>query len=325
MINKELRLAGFIIKLISGASVRRFKIMNALTRLLRGRELKNFQNQEWWVQRKKDGSRIRVRVYKPLKNDNPSHDKQSLDKKLPALLYLHGGGYVLGVPEIAHSQISGFLRTRDCVVIAPDYRKSVDHPYPAALDDAYDTLVWIKENADELGIRSDQIMVGGHSAGGGLTAATCLYARDQKEVNVAFQMPIYPMIDDRMTNPSATNNTAPLWDSKNNQIGWDLYLKALKEKGLPIPIYAAPSRSTDYTNLPPAITFVGDIEPFKDETVEYVDNLKKAGVAVKFEMYEGCYHGFETVVPKAKVSRAATQFLHEGFAYAVDNYFAEQY
>jgi len=192
------------------------------------------------------------------------------------------------------------------------------------LEDAYDTLLWIKENAQMLGIRSDQIMVGGHSAGGGLCAATCLYARDKKQMNIAFQMPIYPMIDDRMIHPSAINNKAPLWNSKTNIIGWNLYLRGLKEKGLAIPVYAAPSRESDYSNLPPAVTFVGDLEPFKDETIEYVENLRKAGVPVEFKIFEGCFHGFEAVVPHARVSQEAVKFLNTSFAYAVDNYFAKQ-
>ena len=324
MIDKELRLIGVLAKIFFIPSVLLLKLMHRFTLTQRGRQLKGFKNEEFWISRKNDNSKIRVRSYQPLHHNPSKSSSPQTDKKLPVILYLHGGGYVLGVPEVAHPGIKKFLRTRDCVVIAPDYRKSGDVPYPAALNDSYDTLVWIKEHADELGVRTDQIMVAGHSAGGGLCAAVCLYARDHKEVNIAFQMPIYPMIDDRMTNASAVNNTAPLWNSKSNKIGWDLYLKGLKEKGLEVPVYAAPSREVNFSKLPPAVTFVGDIEPFKDETVEFVEQLKKAGVPVEFKMYKGCFHAFETVVPKAKVSRDADQFLLNAFSYAVDNYFAEQ-
>jgi acetyl esterase/lipase len=313
-INKELRLAARIIKFFGGTSVKKFRFLSWLGHFSNGKKLKGFDCDEFWIDRKNENSKIRIRTYRPKNNE----------KKLPALLYLHGGGYVIGSPEKSAGQFKPFLETRDCVVIAPDYRKSLDAPYPAALDDSYDTLVWIKENAEQLGISTDQIMVGGHSAGGGLTAAVCLYARDKKEVSISFQMPIYPMIDDRMTNPSAVNNTMPLWDSKTNKLGWQLYLKGLSEKGLDIPIYAAPSRANDYSNLPPTATFVGDIEPFYDETCIYVENIKKAGVPVEFEVYEGCYHGFDAVVPNSKVSRAAKEFLCRSFAYAVDNHFAAQ-
>ncbi|MFT5013242.1 MAG: acetyl esterase/lipase [Patiriisocius sp.] len=313
MIDKELRVAGFFLSLMP-ASRRAFKLMHFFMDRQKGTDIDELQCDEVLVQRKKANSEIRVRTYRPKRSEG----------NLPGLLYLHGGGYLMGVPEMAHAQIEMFIKTRNCVVVAPDYRKSVDAPYPAALEDAYDTLLWMKNNAEKLGIRSDQIMIGGHSAGGGLTAATCLYARDQNEVKVAFQMPLYPMIDDRMTNESAVSNTAPVWNSKANEIGWGLYLKDYQQKGLAIPNYAAPSRTTDYSNLPPAVTFVGDLEPFRDETIEFVENLKKAGVPVQFELFEGCFHAFETVVPDAKVSKAANRLLTEAFAHAVDHYYAPQ-
>lgn len=243
---------------------------------------------------------------------------------MPVLLYCHGGGYAITVPEMSFPQIKQFLTTRDCIVVSPDYRKSLEEPYPAALDDCYDTLKWIKAHIVELGGRSDQIMVGGHSAGGGLTAAISLLARDRKEVNIAFQMPICPMIDDRMITESAKDNTAPIWNGKMNRLGWDLYLKKLQEENKTIPIYAAPSRATDYSNLPPTATYVGDLEPFRDETIEYVENLKKEGIPVEFKLFKGCYHGFDGIVPKAKVSKAAIAFMSNSFAHAIDNYFKKQ-
>ncbi len=317
-INKDLRTAAFFLKYFSFSSKRGFKIAHWLCTKVAGSKLKGLENREVWIPRSGEDSNIRARIYLPLKmsgNDG---------RKLPVLLYLHGGGYLMGVPEIGHSRISLLIKERNCVVVAPDYRKSPDHPYPAALDDCYDTLLWIKGNAEALGIRDDQMIVGGHSAGGGLTAALSLYVREKGTVNIAFQMPIYPMIDDRQTHGSAVNNTMPLWNSKTNKLGWDLYLRALHEKGEGVPVYAAPSRAQDYSGLPPTITFVGDIEPFKDETIEYVENLQKAGVPVQFELFEGCFHGFETVVPNAAVSKAADRFLSTAFAYGVDHYFAEQ-
>jgi acetyl esterase/lipase len=320
VINKELKMTAFFLNLTFHPSHFFFKILLFFSKLTRGKNIKGFDCDEIWIQRSNENSKIRTRIYKR----SPSSASLNSPNKLPALLYFHGGGYSFGVPEAWHQSIVQFLNTRACVVIAPDYCKSGDRPYPAAFEDAYDTLVWIKENAESLGIRSDQIMVGGHSAGGGLCAAICLYARDKKQVNIAFQMPIYPMLDDRMIHPSAINNKDPAWNSKANIIGWNLYLKGLKEKGLAVPVYAAPAREVDYSNLPPAATFVGGFEPFKDETIEYFENLKKAGVSVEFRMFEGCFHGFEAMVPNAKISQEAIQFLNNSFAYAVDNYFAEQ-
>lgn len=313
--NEELRNTGRVMQFIMRPSEGGFKFMHWMSRFATGRDHKGLSCEQRHIPRQAENSDIRIRIYRPLADEN---------EPLPALLYLHGGGYVLGVPEIAHRQIYDFIKTRPCVVIAPDYRKSGEAPYPAALNDAYDTLLWIKNNAEALGVRADQIMVGGHSAGGGLTAATCLYARDKNEVNVAFQMPIYPMIDDRMVNPSAVNNRAPLWNSKSNKIAWGLYLRGLTQRNEEIPAYAAPARNTDFSNLPPAATFVGDLEPFMDETIHYVEGLRSAGIEAKFELYPGCYHAFESVVPKAQISREATNFLLDSFAHAVDNYKAPQ-
>ncbi len=315
MIDKELRLFGMLIKPFCRPSLAMFKFVQKQCLKSRGKMIEGLDCQERYIDSENSNEKIRVRIYKPL---------TSSDKPLPVVLYCHGGGYALTVPELAYPQIKGLIDTRDCIVVAPDYRKSMEAPYPAALDDCYDTLKWIKNNINELGARSDQIMVVGHSAGGGLTAAVTLLARDKKEVNIAFQMPVCPMIDDCMLGDSAIDNNAPMWNSKLNAFGWDLYLKDLKDNNQEIPAYAAPARATDYKNLPPTATYVGDIEPFRDETIAYVENLKAAGVPTKFKLYKGGYHGFDAIVPKAKISQQAIEFIHSEFSYAVDNYFAKQ-
>ncbi len=180
----------------------------------------------------------------------------------------------------------------------------------------------MKEHAGDLGIRDDQLMVGGESAGGGLAAALSLYERDRSGVKIAFQILLYPMLDDRMTNESAKENKAPVWDSNANRVAWGLYLGDLAGKD--VSPYAAPARATDFTCLPPATTFVGDLEPFKDETILYVRNLRDAGVPVDFELYEGCYHAFDRMNPYAEVSKKAISFLMKSFKYAIEHYFAEQ-
>lgn len=219
--------------------------------------------------------------------------------------------------------VKRFIEVSNCVVIAPDYRLSVEAPYPAALEDSYETLLWMRNHAKELGIRHNQLMVGGDSAGGGLTTALTLYARDKGEVSIAFQMPLYPMLDDRMTSDSAKDNNAPVWNSKSNFNAWKLYLGELFGTSI-VSYYAAPARAEDYRNLPPTATFVGELEPFRDETILYVDNLRKAGVPVEFEMYKGCYHAFEQMCPKAEVSKRAITFIINSFRYATEHYFAEQ-
>jgi acetyl esterase/lipase len=260
-----------------------------------------------------DGSVLRLCVYSPL---SPKTD-------VPGLLWIHGGGYGLGVPEQDEVFIRRFVEASDCVVVSPDYTLSIDKPYPAAFEDCYAALLWLKENSDRYGIRDDQIFVGGESAGGGLAAAVSLYARDKGEVAIAFQMPLYPMIDDRMNTESAKDNNAPLWNSKSNNLGWKLYLSDLF--GTPdVPAYAAPARGDDFSGLPPTCTYVGSIEPFCDETIAYVENLRSRGVPVTFKVFDGCFHGFDIVCPKSKVAHEATEFLLDCFHYAVENYYAKQ-
>ncbi|MBC7958907.1 MAG: alpha/beta hydrolase [Vallitaleaceae bacterium] len=244
-------------------------------------------------------------------------------ENVPGILWLHGGGYALGAPEMAASMAKRLIEASDGIVIAPDYRLSVEAPYPAALEDSYEVLLWMKNHAKELGIRDDQLMVGGDSAGGGLTAALTLYARDQGDVAIAFQMPLYPMLDDRMTSESAKDNNAPVWNSKSNYNGWKLYLGELFGTQS-VPYHAAPARAEDYRKLPPTATFVGELEPFRDETIEYVENLRKAGVPVEFQICKGCFHAFDRMNPKSNVSKQAIDFLMTEFEYAVNNYFAEQ-
>ena len=154
----------------------------------------------------------------------------------------------MGAPEQNQKIINDFVLNYGCTVISPDYCLSLEAPYPAALFDCYQTLLWMKDNADAFGFNKSQLMVGGESAGGGVTLATSIYARDKGEVAIAYQMPLYPMIDDRMITESSQNNNSPLWNTKSNINGWQLYLGDLY-KTESVPAYAAPSRLTDYNFL----------------------------------------------------------------------------
>ncbi|MFD1124279.1 alpha/beta hydrolase [Lentilactobacillus raoultii] len=260
-----------------------------------------------------NGTELRICVYTPKK----------LKKDVPGILYIHGGGYSTLVPEIEGPMIQKIIERTGAMVVSPDYRRSLDAPYPAALDDCYLALKWLKSNGSRYGMRSDQIMIGGESAGGGLTAALSVYSRDRGEIAIAFQMPLYPMIDDQNNSDSAQNNNAPMWDQKSNGLGWKLYLGSLYQKDN-IPPYAAPARITDYSNLPPTCTFVGDIEVFHDETVIYVNNLKASGVPTHFKVFPGCFHGFNIVSPNSTPGKEANKFILDMFEFAAENYFAKQ-
>lgn len=253
-------------------------------------------------------SKIRIRIYRPTGHN----------EKLAAMLYFHGGGYIFGCPEFYPEIIQRFIFTRPCVVIAPDYRKAETQPFPGGFNDCYDSLLWAKNNADDLGINQDRFMIAGHSAGGGLTAAVTLKCRDTKEVDIAFQMPIYPMIDHHQPHDHDRYLETLVWDTELNSIGWNAYLASLNCEGSEIPAYAVPALNTDYERFPPTITFVGDLEPFYWETRNYVQALREAGVAVSFREYKGCYHAFDML--GAAVSDDAKKFTYDQYAEFYDRF-----
>jgi len=240
------------------------------------------------------------------------------------ILWLHGGGYISGMKSMAKwvGRPKELVKKYGAVVVSPGYRLSYEHPYPAAIEDCYTALVWMVEHAAELGIRSDQIFVGGESAGGGLTAALCILARDRKEVKIAYQMPLYPMLDDRDT-PSSADNHNKVWNTQLNHFGWQKYLGVLY--GTPwVPPYAAAARETDYRGLPPCYTFVCTGEPFWSETVTYCENLRKAGVECAYDVFEGLYHAFDIYQPDLPESRLAADSFEQHYLYAREHYFAPQ-
>ncbi len=211
---------------------------------------------------------------------------------VPGILWIHGGGYMTGMAAMVYGSCGRMLaRKYGAVVVSPGYRLAWKKPYPAALEDCYNALEYMADHAEELGIRRDQLIVGGESAGGGLAAAVCLYARDQGRIPVAFQIPLYPMLDCFDT-PSSRDNHGRNWNTRRNHWGWKHYLGDLY--GSPsVPKYASPSRETDYTGLPPAYTYVLDGEPFLDETRTYIRNLQEAGVDAAVDVYHGDFHGFD--------------------------------
>ncbi len=256
--------------------------------------------------------RVRLLILSPAKKTG----------KTTGVMWIHGGGYMTGVKEMAYiGRAADLVRNHGAVVVSPGYHLSLLHPYPAALYDCYATLLYIKDHAEELGIDRNQIMVGGESAGGGMTAAISMLARDKKEVNIAFQMPLYPMIDNFDTD-SSRDNHSKVWNTKRNHQAWAVYLR--KDARKEVSPYAAPSRQKDYSGLPPAYTFVCTAEPFYCETLTYIENLQKAGIEAEVDVYEGMYHAFDMNEPNHPTSKEAIRRFNERFAYAKEHYFAEQ-
>lgn len=240
--------------------------------------------------------------------------------KLPGVLWIHGGGYIMGMASmVAFNRGKDLVKKGGAVVISPEYRLAGRAPYPAALEDCYAALLYMQEHAKSLGIRRDQIMVGGESAGGGLAIALCMYARDNGNQNICFQMPLYPMIDCEDTESSRENH-AHVWNTKRNHYGWKKYLAGICNKA-DIPVYASPARQTDYSNLPPAYTFVCDGEPFYCETLDYIEHLKKAGIFAAADVYHANTHAFDMMCPWLKISRQAKRKFIEQFQFAKKHYF----
>ena len=246
--------------------------------------------------------------------------------QLPGVLWLHGGGFRRGSASMVHnSQATRVAREGLGVVIAPEYRLTDEAPYPAALEDCYAALAFMQEYATELGIRSDQLFVGGESAGGGLAVSLCMLARDCGDIAIAYQMPNYPMIDCFDTE-SSRDNHGRVHNTEENHECWQGYLgelNALAAQGF-APIYASPARATDYSNLPPAYTFVLDGEPFYTETLTYVANLQEAGIEASCDVFHGDMHAFDLIQPWKKDSRMASRKFMEHYRYAMSHYFAPQ-
>ena len=228
------------------------------------------------------GGKIKLRLLRP----------RECPEWLPGILWIHGGGYMMGNSVMAYGSCGAMLARRyGAVVVSPVYRLAWKDPYPAALKDCYSALKYMHENAGALGI--DRIIVGGESAGGGLAAALCLYARDRGEVHVACQLPLYPMLDCEDT-PSSRDNHGRGWDTRRNHWGWRHYLGPLYGTDA-VPGYASVSRAEDLSGLPPCYTFVCDGEPFYDETLTYVRALQAAGVPAEADIYHGNIHGFDAM------------------------------
>lgn len=272
--------------------------------------IKDLDWHERYIPSSDEKYQIRVKVYRPKGHQQP----------LPLMVYIHGGGYLTGSPDANEIMIRKFIETRPCVIIAPDYRKAPTQPFPAGFNDCYDTLLWAINNAEELAIQPDNLIVAGHSAGGGLTAAVTLKARDTQDAKIAFQMPFYPMIDDQQPYDPTRNIQSPIWDTALNRKGWSAYLADLKKKKIDIPPYAAAARNSDYKDFPPTVTFVGTADPFLQETQQYVDALKRENIDVTYKEYQGCFHGFEGLVPSAEISKDAQNFTFKSYASFYDKY-----
>lgn len=237
-----------------------------------------------------DGTAIRMRV----------HDPVTMPSKRPAVLALHGGGFVMGAPEMDDGENRSLAHALGSVIVSPDYRLAPESPFPAPLEDCYTALLWLAASADRLGIDPDRIAILGKSAGGGLAAGLALLARDRGEVRLVHQQLVYPMLDDRVPRAAAHVGQA-VFRREDHCHCWAAYLgPGAGQAG--VSAYAAPARADRLEGLPPTFISVGELDLFHDESADFARRLRAAAVAVELHTYPGAYHGFD-MVPDARVSR----------------------
>ena len=226
-----------------------------------------------------------VRLYRPADGADP----------LPALLWIHGGGYVIGTAAEDDVLCRRYVERLGIVVAAVDYRLAPEHPYPAPVEDCHSVLKWL---AGLPGVDRDRIAIGGASAGGGLAAALAFAARDRGDVRPVLQLLSYPMLDDRTVDPALDAPGSRIWNAASNRVGWTSYL------GGADPAVAVPARRGDLAGLPPAWIGVGTLDLLHREDLRYAERLNSSGVSCTVHEVPGAFHGFDRVAPKAAISQA---------------------
>lgn len=224
----------------------------------------------------------------------------------PGVFHTHGGGMIMGDRFVGLAQFLPWIVELDATVVTVEYRLAPEFPDPYPVEDCYAALVWTAEHAQELGIDPARFIIAGASAGGGLAAGVALLARDRSGPELAGQVLIYPMLDDRDATVSTTQiDGVGVWDRGSNITGWTALLGD-RVGGDDVSIYAAPARATDLTGLPPAFIDCGSAEVFRDEDVAYATSLWQAGVQAELHVWPGGFHGFDMLAPHAELARAMT-------------------
>jgi acetyl esterase/lipase len=240
-----------------------------------------------------DGAQVSVQVHRPF----------SPDGRCPALVWLHGGGYVMGAPQMDIARLQRWVLEAGFVVVSPDYRLAPEHPFPAAIDDCTATLRWVAENANGLGVDPGRLLVGGISTGGGLAAALALRARDEGGPTLAGQILLFPMIDDRFGDNPSSAIASRLWGAQMNSLGWRCYLGRDTSREPDLSPYAAAARAESLAGLPTSFVAVAGLDVLRDEGLDYARRLVADGVSTELHLYPDTPHGFSVLAPAAPISR----------------------
>lgn len=217
----------------------------------------------------------------------------------PAILHLHGGGFVAGSARGSVADMQVIAKALECVIVTVEYRLAPETPFPGALDDNYAALQWVFDHAGDLGVDRDRVALMGESAGGGHAAMLALAARDRGEVAVSFLALSSPMLDDRTGNSvrHPAHLGAFVWRPALNAAAWSALLGDSEDRG------AAPARKADLSGLPPVFIGTGSIDLFAPENIAFAGRLVEAGIPVELLVVPGAFHAFDVLVPHARMSR----------------------
>lgn len=245
-------------------------------------------------------AKAKIRIYTP----------ENTGSKTGLIVFFRGSGFCTGEAWLADEICASLAYNTDSVVVSSDYRLAPAHPYPAAFNDAYSTLVWADRNRSSLGALSGKLTLIGMSAGGGLAVSAALKARDEGSVKIDLLCPLYPMLDP--WNRGESNKriiSGYVWDGDKNGKGWQAYLGSLPDSGK-LPTSAAPMCAESFKGLPPVFTSVGQLDALQDELFEFVRRCNADGVETEFHYYPAAFHAFEVNFPNAALSQRARQILY---------------
>lgn len=230
------------------------------------------------------------------------------------MLYFHGGGFVFGYPEQNDELLCKLVLDSGYVIVSVYYRLAPENPFPAAIEDGYHALCWLTEHGTEIMVDPQKIIVGGASAGGALAIAMCLMARDRKGPHINFQLLSYPVTDHTLSTPSMKEFTdSPFWNRQNAIDSWKYYIGDNPTEVSP---YASPACSKDFSALPPAFIMACELDPLRDEGIEYAQKLMQAGVSVELQVVPKAFHVFDMFPSKLgdRFYKTQVRVLNEVFA-----------
>lgn len=250
------------------------------------------------------GHSLELRIYEP-------SERAAV---MPVILYFHGGGGVMSSAEQDDPFCLGLALQENAIVISVEYRLAPEHPAPAGQMDCYAAWLWLcGEGVELLHLDLDRSIFYGGSGGGNMAVGTALRLLDEKKRLPSALLPLYPMLDNRgVTRSSQEITDTSLWGREQNLQAWDYYINGLSgHSDAGTDSYIIPAMRDDFSGFPPVFTFVGELDLFRDETLELVRKLSFSNVPVSFTLYPSCYHGFEVYFPDADISKQAIRNIHE--------------